>query len=125
MMPAFSALVINSVSGTNAFAQAGAVAALTGPQDDADAMRAEFIARRSLIVEGLNPIPGVCCVMPHGAFYAFPNMTSFGRSSNEIADHLLYDAGVCGLSGTSFGVHGEGHLRFSHATPRDHPAPAP
>ncbi|HET7082149.1 MAG TPA: aminotransferase class I/II-fold pyridoxal phosphate-dependent enzyme, partial [Candidatus Limnocylindria bacterium] len=83
MMPAFSALVINSVSGTNAFAQAGAVAALTGPQDDADSMRKEFIARRSLIVEGFNAIPGVSCQMPHGAFYAFPNVSSFGRSSNE------------------------------------------
>lgn len=119
LMPAFSALVINSVSGTNAFAQAGAVAALTGPQDAADAMRAEFIARRSLIVEGLNAIPGVSCVMPHGAFYAFPNMSSFGRRSNEIADHLLYDAGVCGLSGTSFGTYGEGYLRFSYANSRE------
>ena len=119
LMPAFSALVINSVSGTNAFAQAGAVAALTGPQDAADAMRAEFMARRALIVEGFNAIPGVSCVMPHGAFYAFPNMSSFGRSSNDIADHLLYDAGVCGLSGTAFGSHGEGYLRFSYANSRE------
>jgi aspartate aminotransferase len=119
LMPAFSALVINSVSGTNAFAQAGAVAALTGPQDAADAMRAEFMARRALIVDGFNAIPGVSCVMPHGAFYAFPNMSSFGRSSNEIADHLLYDAGVCGLSGTSFGRFGEGYLRFSYANSRE------
>jgi aspartate/methionine/tyrosine aminotransferase len=118
MAQTFSRLVINSVSGTNAFAQAGAVAALTGPQDAADAMREEFIARRSLIVEGLNAIPGVSCVMPHGAFYAFPNVSSFGRTSNEIADHLLYDAGVCGLSGTSFGSYGEGYLRFSYANSR-------
>ena len=119
LMPSFSRLVINSVSGTNAFAQAGAVAALTGPQDAADAMRSEFIARRSLIVEGLNAIPGVSCVMPHGAFYAFPNMSSFGRTSNEIADHLLYDAGVCGLSGTAFGSYGEGYLGFSYANSRE------
>jgi aspartate aminotransferase len=119
LAPSFSRLVINSVSCTNAFAQAGAIAALTGPQDAADAMRDEFIARRSLIVEGFNAIPGVSCVMPHGAFYAFPNMSSFGRSSNEIADHLLYDAGVCGLSGTSFGSYGEGYLRFSYANSRE------
>ncbi len=119
LMPSFSRLVINSVSGTNAFAQAGAVAALTGPQDAADAMRTEFIARRKLIVEGFNAIPGVSCVMPHGAFYAFPNMSSFGRTSNQIADHLLYDAGVCGLSGTSFGKYGEGYLRFSYANSRE------
>ena len=57
--------------------------------------------------------------MPHGAFYAFPNMSSFGRTSNEIADHLLYDAGVCGLAGTAFGRHGEGYLRFSYANSRE------
>jgi aspartate/methionine/tyrosine aminotransferase len=119
LAPHFSRLVINSVSCTNAFAQHGAVEALTGPQDDADAMRAEFIARRVLMVEGLNRIPGVSCVMPHGAFYTFPNVSSFGRTSSEIADHLLYDAGVCGLAGTAFGKHGEGYLRFSYANSRE------
>lgn len=119
LAPAFSRLVINSVSCTNAFAQYGAIEALTGPQDDADAMRAEFLARRQLMVDGFNAIDGVTCVMPHGAFYTFPNISSFGRSSNEIADHLLYDAGVCGLSGTAFGAHGEGYLRFSYANSRE------
>jgi aspartate aminotransferase len=82
-------------------------------------MRAEFIARRALMVDGLNAIPGVTCVMPHGAFYTFPNVTSFGRTSAEVADHLLYDAGVCVLAGTAFGKHGEGHLRFSYANSRE------
>ena len=118
LAPAFSTLVINSVSCTNAFAQAGAVEALNGPQDAADAMRQEFIARRSLVIDGLNAIPGVSCAMPHGAFYAFPNVSSFGRSSVEIADHLLYDAGVCTLAGTSFGRFGEGYLRLSYANSR-------
>ncbi|MEO6577637.1 MAG: pyridoxal phosphate-dependent aminotransferase, partial [Candidatus Limnocylindria bacterium] len=124
LVPSFSRLVINSVSCTNAFAQAGAVAALTGPQDDADAMRTEFITRRQVMVDGLNAILGVTCVMPHGAFYTFPNVSSFGRTSSEIADHLLYDAGVCGLSGTAFGKHGEGHLRFSYANSRENLAAA-
>jgi aspartate/methionine/tyrosine aminotransferase len=119
LVKAYSTLVINSVSCTNAFAQAGAVAALTGPQDEPQAFRDEFIARRSLIIDGLNAIDGVTCVMPHGAFYAFPNVTAFGRSSSEIADHLLYDAGVCGLAGTSFGRFGEGYLRFSYANSRE------
>jgi aspartate/methionine/tyrosine aminotransferase len=119
LAPTYSRLVINSVSCTNAFAQAGAIAALTGPQDAADAMRAEFIARRQLMVDGLNAIEGVSCVMPHGAFYVFPNFTSFGRSSAEIATHLLYDAGVCGLAGTAFGKHGEGYMRFSYANSRE------
>jgi aspartate/methionine/tyrosine aminotransferase len=124
LLPSFSRLVINSVSCTNAFAQAGAVAALTGPQDEPQRFRTEFIARRQLIVDGLNAIPGVSCVMPHGAFYAFPNVTSFGRSSAEVADHLLYDAGVCGLAGTAFGKHGEGYLRFSYANSRENLATA-
>ena len=124
LAPSFSRLVINSVSCTNAFAQYGAIEALTGPQDAATAMRDEFIARRQLMVDGLNAIPGVTCVMPHGAFYTFPNIGSFGRTSNEIADHLLYDAGVCGLSGTAFGAHGEGHLRFSYANSRENLAGA-
>jgi len=119
LAPTFSRLVINSVSCTNAFAQAGAIAALTGPQDPANAMREEFIARRTLMVDGLNAIPGVSCVMPRGAFYVFPNLSSFGRSSADIATHLLYDAGVCGLAGTAFGRHGEGYLRFSYANSRD------
>jgi aspartate/methionine/tyrosine aminotransferase len=124
LVPAFSRLVINSVSCTNAFAQAGAVEALTGPQSAADAMREEFMARRQLMVDGLNAIPGVTCVMPHGAFYTFPNVGSFGRTSAEIADHLLYDAGVCGLAGTAFGRHGEGYLRFSYANSRENLAAA-
>jgi aspartate/methionine/tyrosine aminotransferase len=118
LAPTYSRLVINSVSCTNAFAQAGAIAALTGPQDSADEMRAEFIARRQLMVDGLNAIPGVSCVMPHGAFYVFPNVNSFGRSSADIATHLLYDAGVCTLAGTAFGRYGEGHLRMSYANSR-------
>ena len=124
LVPSFSRLVINSVSCTNAFAQYGAIEALTGPQDEADAYRAEFIARRTLMVDGLNAIPGITCRMPHGAFYAFPNVSSFGRTSAEIADHLLYDAGVCGLAGTAFGHHGEGYLRFSYANSRENLASA-
>ncbi|MFN2484083.1 MAG: pyridoxal phosphate-dependent aminotransferase [Candidatus Limnocylindria bacterium] len=115
---AFSRLVINSVSCTSAFSQAGAVAALTGPQDEADAMREEFRARRQLVVERLNAIERVSCVMPHGAFYAFPNISSFGASSADMADHLLHDAGVSTLAGTAFGAHGEGFLRLSYANSR-------
>jgi aspartate/methionine/tyrosine aminotransferase len=124
LAPAFSRLVINSVSCTNAFAQFGAIEALTGPQDEADEMRAEFLARRAVIVDGLNAIDGVGCVQPHGAFYAFPNISSFGRTSAEVADHLLYDAGVCGLAGTAFGSYGEGYLRFSYANSRENLAAA-
>ena len=70
-------------------------------------------------MDGFKAIAGVTCVMPHGAFYVFPNMSSFGRLSTEIATHLLYDAGVCGLAGTAFGRFGEGYLRFSYANSRE------
>jgi len=53
--------------------------------------------------------------MPRGAFYAFPNITGTGRASCEVAERLLDEAGVAALSGTAFGVHGEGYLRFSYA----------
>ncbi len=116
---AFSRLVINSVSCTSAFSQAGAIEALTGPQDEVDAMREEFRLRRKLVVDGLNALPGVRCVMPHGAFYAFPNVSSLGMRSAEVADHLLTDAGVSVLAGTAFGRHGEGFLRLSYANSRE------
>ena len=115
---AFSRLVINSVSCTSAFSQAGALSAINGPQDEVEAMREEFRARRQLVVDGLNALPGVRCAMPHGAFYAFPNITAFGLSSAELADHLLTDAGVSCLAGTAFGRHGEGYLRLSYANSR-------
>ena len=116
---AFSRLVINSVSCTSAFSQAGAIEALTGPQDEVDVMREEFRARRELVVNGLNALPGVRCVMPHGAFYAFPNVSSLGLRSAEVADHLLTDGGVSVLAGTAFGRHGEGFLRLSYANSRE------
>ena len=82
-------------------------------------MRQEFLARREIIVEGLNAIPGVTCSKPHGAFYVFPNVKSFNRPSQEIADYLLNNAGVACLAGTGFGSFGEGYLRFSYATSRE------
>jgi len=64
----------------------------------------------------LNSIPGIHCVMPHGAFYVFPNVKGLGMATREVADKLLYEAGVATLSGTAFGKYGEGYLRFSYAT---------
>jgi len=112
-------LMTNSNSCTNAFVQKACVEALEGPQDGADKMREEFIARRAIIVEGLNSIKGFSCIMPHGAFYAFPNITKTGYKSRDLNDHLLYNANVAALSGTAFGEYGEGYLRFSYANSRD------
>lgn len=112
-------LMTNSNSCTNAFVQKACIEALEGPQDGAEKMREEFIARREIIVEGLNTIKGFSCIMPHGAFYAFPNITKTGYTSRDLNDHLLYNAGVAALAGTSFGAFGEGYLRFSYANSRE------
>ena len=108
-------LAINSVSCTSAFSQYAAIAALEGPQDAVMEMVAEFRRRRDVIVAGLNEIPGVSCVEPQGAFYAFPNITGTGLSAATLQARLLDAAGVAALSGTAFGSWGEGFLRFSYA----------
>jgi aspartate aminotransferase len=110
-----SQLMVNSNSCTAAFTQMAGKEALTGPQDEVERMVAEFKKRRDIIVDGLNAIPGVSCLRPNGAFYVFPNIKSFGKTSKEIADYLLNEAGVACLAGTSFGSYGEGYLRFSYA----------
>ncbi|MEZ5906814.1 MAG: aminotransferase class I/II-fold pyridoxal phosphate-dependent enzyme, partial [Geminicoccaceae bacterium] len=74
-----------------------------------------FDRRRSVIVERLNALPGFRCAVPGGAFYAFPNIEGTGLSSRAMQDGLLNDAGVAIISGTSFGVYGEGYVRFSYA----------
>ena len=108
-------LAINSVSCTSAFSQYAAIAALEGPQDAVAEMVAEFRRRRDVIVAGLNEIPGVSCVEPQGAFYAFPNITGTGLSAATLQARLLNEAGVAALSGTAFGSWGEGFLRLSYA----------
>lgn len=108
-------LMTNSNSCTNAFVQLAGVEALKGPQKDAEKMVAEFKKRREVIVDGLNNIKGITCKKPHGAFYVFPNITGTGMDCRKLGDHLLYNAGVAVLPGTSFGKFGEGYLRLSFA----------
>lgn len=79
----------------------------------------EYRRRREVIVTMLNAIPGVHCKWPRGTFYVFPNVSSFGRKSKEIADYLLEEGGVACLAGTAFGREGEGFLRLSFATSMD------
>jgi aspartate/methionine/tyrosine aminotransferase len=119
LIETYGQLIINTVSGAPPFAQRGALAALTGPQDDVEAMVTEFQARRDLIVAGLNAIPGIECAMPTGAFYAFPRIAGTGLSGAELADRLLYEAGVCVLPGTAFGGVGTDHVRISYANSRE------
>jgi len=115
LVDAVDKLMVNSNSCTASFTQRAGLAALQGPQDDVDAMVAEFRRRRDLVVTGLNEIPGFRCSVPAGAFYVFPNVTGTGVPSRQLADMLLSDAGVACLSGTAFGSYGDGYLRFSYA----------
>ena len=117
-------LQVNSNSCTSAATQLAGLEALEGPQDAVGSMLAEFQARRDLIVAGLNELPGVECITPQGAFYAFPRVTGTGLSADGLADLLLEEAGVACLSGTAFGSHGEGHLRLSYANSRENIARA-
>jgi len=119
LAPMISKLMTNSNSCTNAFVQKGCIEALEGPQDSVDQMRTEFLARRDIIVDGLNSISGFSCIVPDGAFYAFPNITKTGYVSRDLCDHLLYKGNVAALSGTAFGEYGEGYLRFSYANSRE------
>jgi aspartate/methionine/tyrosine aminotransferase len=109
-------LMVNSNSCAAAFTQMAAIEALTGPQDAVDTMRAAFIERRDVLVEALNRIDGITCCLPKGAFYAFPDISACGISSEAFAARLLDEAGVAAAHGTAFGAYGEGYLRLSYAT---------
>ena len=108
--------LVSAISCTAAFTQWGGLEALTGNQNFISEMMKRFKEKRDRIVKGLNSIPGFSCLSPKGAFYAFPNIRETGMTSQECADHLLYNAGVACLPGTAFGPYGEGYLRFSYAT---------
>lgn len=112
-------LQINSTSCANAVTQVAAIEALRGPQDAVDRMLEAFDERRKIIHAELNAIPGFSCVMPKGAFYAFPNTSGTGIPSRQLEHEFLNDAGVACLSGTSFGAFGEGYMRFSYANSAD------
>jgi len=108
-------LMTNSNSCTSAFTQMAGVEALTGPQNEAERMVSEFKKRREVIVDGLNKVKGITCKKPRGAFYVFPNIEGTGMDCRKLGEHLLNNAGVAVLPGTSFGKYGEGHLRLSFA----------
>lgn len=108
-------LAVNCWSCVNAPAQFAALEALTGPQDAIQSMMSAFDERRGVVVTRLNDIPGVSCVTPKGAFYAFPNIEQTGWAAKPLASALLEDAGVATIGGPDFGIHGEGFIRISYA----------
>ncbi len=109
-------LLTHICAGTATFTQYAALAGLTGPQKELNNMVKEFEKRRDFVVKTLNSIKGVSCTKPEGAFYAFPNIKAFKKSSQWIADYLLKEARISVLAGTCFGKYGEGYLRMSYAT---------
>jgi aspartate aminotransferase len=111
----FGRLMTNVNSCSASFTQVAAIEAVNGDQSAVDHMREQFKARRDRFIAGLNKIPGFSCRLPHGAFYAFPNIRETGWNSRKLADSLLEEAGVACLAGTAFGQFGEGYLRFSIA----------
>jgi aspartate/methionine/tyrosine aminotransferase len=115
LVDAVNKLMVNSNSCTATFTQRAGIAAIDGPQQPVDAMVAEFRRRRDAFCAGLNQVPGFRCALPGGAFYAFANITGTGVGSKELADYLLYDAGVSCLNGGAFGQFGDGYIRFSYA----------
>jgi aspartate/methionine/tyrosine aminotransferase len=118
-------MIVNSVSCVPPFVQWAGVAALKGSQEPVAKWVAELRRRRDALVAGLNDLPGVRCVLPQGAFYAFPNVTELcHRLSLPDADTLqnrwLREAGVATLARSCFGTPLPGetqvYLRFSYAT---------
>lgn len=115
MFDAVRKLAVNCWSCVNAPAQYAALEALTGPQDSVQEMMNAFSERRELIVDELNRIPGISCIKPAGAFYAFANITQTPWQSKALASALLEQAGVATIGGPDFGIHGEGYIRLSYA----------
>lgn len=112
-------LAVNCWSCVNAPSQFAGVAAIDGPQDDVEAMLTAFDKRRKLVVEGLRKLPGVACVTPKGAFYAFPNVAATGWKAKDLASAFLEEAGVALIGGPDFGILGEGYIRVSYANSAD------
>ncbi len=121
LVKAMQKLQSQSTSNPTSIVQKAAVAALTGPQDCIDAMVRQYIELRNFALEGLRSIPGIRCVQPEGAFYLYPNISSFfGRgglnSASDVAGRLLREAHVVTVPGEGFGT--REHVRISYATSR-------
>jgi aspartate/methionine/tyrosine aminotransferase len=113
-------LMIQTVfSAVPPFIQYAGIAALTGDQSQILVMKEEYRKRREVIVDGLNSLPGVSCITPQGAFYAFPNITATGMTSDEFANFALEKAEVALLPGNTFGQHGEGYVRLCYANSKE------
>jgi aspartate aminotransferase len=111
---AIDAIQSHSTSNPTSFAQKGAVAALTGPQDHLPTWLAEYSRRRALAHQALNRIPGISCVNSRGAFYLFPNISKLGLKSTDFCARLLEQEQVAAVPGIAFGA--DDYIRISYAT---------
>jgi aspartate aminotransferase len=114
---AISELQSQMSSYVTTFAQYGALAALTEKEKTAASLRTMMTAfdrRRKHLHAELNKIPGVSCLLAQGAFYLFPNISSFGLKDVEFCSRLLDEEKVAAVPGSAFGA--EGYLRLSYAT---------
>lgn len=109
----------NLSSCVNSASQQACVEAITGPQDEVYKMVEEYKRRRDILVKGLNELKGVSCIVPKGAFYAFPNIKELGMSSKEVAETIIKEVQVVTTPGSAFGEAGEGYLRLSFASSLD------
>jgi len=119
IISAMNKIQSQSTSNPTSIVQKAAIAATTGPQQCIEDMKADYVRLRDRMVQGLRAIPGVGCQMPDGAFYAYPNVSSFfGRSgvqsAGDVAGRLLREAGVVTVPGEAFGT--KEHIRLSYAT---------
>ncbi len=115
LVPDITRLCVNYHSCVNAAAQYAGITALTMDQNPVQEMMTAFDKRRLLIHERLNALPGISCILPKGAFYAFANISESGLSSRQMQERLLEKKGVATIAGTSFGSYGEGYIRLSYA----------
>ncbi len=109
----------NTFSCVATFVQMAGIAALTGPDEPVRRMNEIFRERRDRLIAGLNEIAGISCLLPEGAFYAFPNVSSITHDDRALAKFLLEEGGVACGGGSSFGAAGKGYLRFSYAASLD------
>jgi aspartate aminotransferase len=118
VIAAMSKLQSQSTSSTAAVVQKAAIAALNGSQACVTEMRADYMKLRDIILHGLQAIPGITCTKPEGAFYVYPNVSSFlgkpgTKNTTELASRLLHEAHVVSVPGEAFGT--QEHIRLSYA----------
>ena len=122
VIAAMAKLQSQSTSNAASMVQRAAIAAVSGPQECVAEFRADYRKLRDQVLQGLATIPGITCTVPEGAFYVYPNISSFFgrgglRTAADVAARLLSEAHVVAVPGEAFGT--SGHIRLSYAVSHD------